>query len=42
MKVRTSVKAGSWSNHSQTQVAPVVRTGVQAGGMNANHSQTIR
>jgi hypothetical protein len=39
MKLRTRVKAGGISNHSQTQVAPVVKTGIKAGGL-TNHSQT--
>jgi hypothetical protein len=37
MKVRTSVKAGAWSNHSQTAI--VVKTGIK-GGTWGNHSQT--
>jgi hypothetical protein len=40
MKIRTSVKAG-YVNHSQTQAAPVIRTGVKAGAL-GNHSQTQR
>ena len=42
MKIKTNVKAGTWTNHNQTAAGGLkVKSNIKAGAISANHNQTV-